>query len=175
MLRRNAVRKACFETLEGRALMSATIAGSVMRDLTGNGLTADDTPMGGAAVKLYKDLNGNGILDASDGAAINESSRSDLRIRNLRGVDGLRRLGSAPHFFGERQCVGIAVADGQQPEVIFGCPQQAIVRKPHGIASRRHHAAQQHTQRSTLVALRPARRPWTIDIATAGSAPVCHS
>src|SRR5438552_9901649 len=70
MLRRNAIRKACFETLEGRALMSATIAGSVMRDLTGNGLTADDTPMGGAAVKLYKDLNGNGILDATDGAAI---------------------------------------------------------------------------------------------------------
>src|SRR2546422_1486924 len=62
-------RVSCFESLEGRRLMSA-IAGSVMRDMTGNGLTADDQPLAGVTVKLYNDVNGNGLLDAADGASI---------------------------------------------------------------------------------------------------------
>ena len=35
--------------------------------MTGNGLTADDTPLGGVTIKLYLDVNRNGTLDASDG------------------------------------------------------------------------------------------------------------
>jgi len=58
------------EALEARALLSVTISGSVKRDVTGNGLTADDTALSGASVKLYKDVNGNGTLDAADGASI---------------------------------------------------------------------------------------------------------
>jgi hypothetical protein len=50
--------------------MSATLSGSVMQDMTGNGLTADDKPLSGVVVKLYKDLNGNGKLDSTDGAAV---------------------------------------------------------------------------------------------------------
>ena len=61
---------AVVEPLERRALLSVTISGSVKQDLTGNGLTGDDTALSGATVKLYHDVNGNGSLDAGDGAAI---------------------------------------------------------------------------------------------------------
>lgn len=73
------------ENLEGRRLMAATISGSVMRDLTGNGLTADDTALQGVTVKLHKDLNGNGILEASDGASI---------ASKVTGVDGKFSFGN---------------------------------------------------------------------------------
>jgi hypothetical protein len=39
------------------------------RDKCGNGLTNDDTPLGGVTIKLYRDVNNNGSLDAGDGAA----------------------------------------------------------------------------------------------------------
>src|SRR5579862_9364431 len=58
------------EMLERRALLSASISGTVFHDITGNGMSADDTPLAGQTVKLYKDVNGNGILDAADGASI---------------------------------------------------------------------------------------------------------
>src|SRR5689334_14189646 len=58
------------EQLERRALLSASISGTVYHDLTGNGLTPDDTPLSGAIVRIYKDVNGNGMLDAGDGAPI---------------------------------------------------------------------------------------------------------
>ena len=51
-------------------MLSATIAGTVVRDVTGNGLSPDDGPMAGVVVKLYRDRNANGRLDATDGAAI---------------------------------------------------------------------------------------------------------
>ena len=58
------------EPLERRRLLAATISGNVLRDITGNGLSGDDTGLGGVTVRLYKDLNANGKLDATDGAAI---------------------------------------------------------------------------------------------------------
>ena len=58
------------ESLEQRRLLAATISGAVLRDISGNGLSADDTGLSGVTVKLYKDLNANGKLDATDGAAI---------------------------------------------------------------------------------------------------------
>jgi hypothetical protein len=61
---------ASVEWLEGRALFAATISGAVLRDLTGNGLTGDDQPLAGVVVKLYRDANANGALDAADGAAV---------------------------------------------------------------------------------------------------------
>jgi parallel beta-helix repeat protein len=48
----------------------ATISGHTYTDLTGNGLTADDTPMAGVTVKLFADKNKDGVLDSGDGAAI---------------------------------------------------------------------------------------------------------
>ena len=56
------------EPLERRRLLAATISGAVYKDITGNGLSGDDTGLGGVTVKLFKDLNANGKLDATDGA-----------------------------------------------------------------------------------------------------------
>jgi hypothetical protein len=58
------------EALESRRLLAATISGAVLRDISGNGLSGDDTGLGGVTVRLYKDLNANGKLDATDGASI---------------------------------------------------------------------------------------------------------
>lgn len=75
------------ESLERRSLMSATISGAVMQDLSGNGLTADDTPLAGVVVKLYQDKNGNGQLDAADGAAI--ASKSSAAVTGAFTFAGL--------------------------------------------------------------------------------------
>ena len=48
----------------------ATISGAKYTDLTGNGLSADDTPLGGTVINLYKDTNLNGVRDTGDGAAV---------------------------------------------------------------------------------------------------------
>jgi hypothetical protein len=49
---------------------STLISGVVSSDMTGNGQSADDTPMSNVVVKLYNDVVGNGILEPADGAAI---------------------------------------------------------------------------------------------------------
>ena len=76
------------ETLERRALMSATISGAVMQDLSGNGLSADDKPLSGVVVKLYQDLNANGKLDSSDGASIaSKTSAAGTGAFSFTGLD----------------------------------------------------------------------------------------
>jgi hypothetical protein len=42
------------------------ISGTVYTDLTGNGLSDDDTPLGGVTVNLYADSDHNGVLSAAD-------------------------------------------------------------------------------------------------------------
>jgi hypothetical protein len=49
---------------------TASISGRTLEDETGNGLSPDDTALGGVTVYLYRDANGNGVLDSGDGAAI---------------------------------------------------------------------------------------------------------
>ncbi|MDB5320609.1 MAG: sdrD 1 [Phycisphaerales bacterium] len=45
---------------------SLTISGSALKDVTGNGLSSDDTPMAGVTVNLYTDTDHNGVLSAAD-------------------------------------------------------------------------------------------------------------
>ncbi len=49
---------------------SGTITGTKYFDCTGNGLTSDDTGMGGVTIKLYKDVNGDNALTSADGGPI---------------------------------------------------------------------------------------------------------
>ncbi len=60
------VRRTAFEPLEDRHVLSANaaIAGVVFTDLTGNGLTADDTLNSGVEVRLFRD-NGDGIFQGA--------------------------------------------------------------------------------------------------------------
>jgi hypothetical protein len=74
------------EQLEGRSLMTATIAGAVFQDVTGNGLSWGDKPMAGVIVNLHKDLNGNGKLEASDGAPIATKTSNGLGIFAFAGL-----------------------------------------------------------------------------------------
>src|SRR5262245_9024072 len=67
-------RRPLLETLERRSMLAATISGAVMRDITGNGLTGDDTPLAGVTVRLYNDVNGNGVLDGADGSSISSKT-----------------------------------------------------------------------------------------------------
>lgn len=48
----------------------ATISGRTVRDVTGNGLTSDDTALSGVIVQLFLDVNNDGVLTSADGAAI---------------------------------------------------------------------------------------------------------
>jgi uncharacterized repeat protein (TIGR01451 family) len=50
--------------------LNNSISGTVYDDLTGNGLTSDDTPLAGVVVNLYKNVDGTGVPDAADGAPI---------------------------------------------------------------------------------------------------------
>src|SRR5256885_16368606 len=74
----NMLRSAAFETLESRRLLTATVSGTVFRDVTGNGLGSGDTAMGGVTVKLYKDVNNSGGLDIGDGAAVKSASSDSI-------------------------------------------------------------------------------------------------
>jgi hypothetical protein len=52
------------------AAVTSAISGHVYNDVTGNGLSANDTALGGVTVKLFLDRNNNGVLDSGDGAAV---------------------------------------------------------------------------------------------------------
>src|SRR5262245_33503126 len=45
---------------------AASLAGTVFRDLTGNGLSADDVGKSAVTVKVYRDGNNNGVFDNPD-------------------------------------------------------------------------------------------------------------
>lgn len=49
----------------GETVQGGSISGTKYFDVTGNGLTTDDTPLSGATIKLYLDMNGNSVLDTS--------------------------------------------------------------------------------------------------------------
>ena len=59
---RSNARSLQIETFEKRHLL-ASVTGAVLEDLTGNGPSADDLPMGDVAVELYRDADGNGLFD----------------------------------------------------------------------------------------------------------------
>lgn len=51
-------------------LVKGSISGVKYLDICGNGLTPDDTPLGGVQIKLYRDVNNDGQLTSADGAAL---------------------------------------------------------------------------------------------------------
>ena len=54
---------------DSAASKPGSIAGHKYKDLTGNGLTCDDqtSPLSNVEIDLYRDVNGNGLLDSADG------------------------------------------------------------------------------------------------------------
>ncbi len=87
--RRRAVagRRLLFEPLETRNLLAldlAAIGGTAFVDLTGDGLTGDDTRISGATVELYRD-NGDSTFD---------SATDTLLGTTTTGVSGVYRFAS---------------------------------------------------------------------------------
>ncbi len=80
-MRRNKKRKPArrhlrLERLESRNLLAldlAAISGTAFVDLTGDGLTGDDTRVNGATVELYRD-NGDGLFDAATDALLGSTT-----------------------------------------------------------------------------------------------------
>lgn len=75
--KRKRKRRLMLEKLESRQLLAATdlaaIAGVVFQDANGNGFTPGEQ-MIGATLNLFRDVNANGVLDASDGAALRSAT-----------------------------------------------------------------------------------------------------
>jgi protocatechuate 3,4-dioxygenase beta subunit len=57
-------------TIGSVPLATGNITGSKFTDITGDGFSSDDTPLGGVAINLYQDLDQSGTLTAGDGPAI---------------------------------------------------------------------------------------------------------
>lgn len=71
------------------------LSGTTYRDITGNGLTSDDVVMGGVTVRVYRDLNNNGMVDSSDGSpvstVVSNASTGAYSVLNLAAGDYLVR------------------------------------------------------------------------------------
>ncbi|MFN0055923.1 MAG: SdrD B-like domain-containing protein, partial [Planctomycetales bacterium] len=66
--------------------LGAVINGKKFLDVTGNGLSNDDTALAGASFKLYVDSNSNNTLDANDaayGSTVTSTSNGTFSFRNL--------------------------------------------------------------------------------------------
>lgn len=50
----------------GERLLTTSISGQKFLDITGNGLTADDTPLSGVTIELWRDANNDGVLNNGD-------------------------------------------------------------------------------------------------------------
>src|SRR5947207_9618647 len=64
---------------------TAMITGKVVEDLTGNGINADDAPISGRTIRLYRD-NGDDLFDAgTDTLVKTDTTRRDgtYAFRNL--------------------------------------------------------------------------------------------
>ena len=57
-------------TIGSVPLATGNITGSKFTDITGDGFSGDDTPLGGVAINLYQDLDQSGTLTEGDGPAI---------------------------------------------------------------------------------------------------------
>ncbi|MGA2500203.1 MAG: MBG domain-containing protein, partial [Tepidisphaeraceae bacterium] len=68
-------------------------SGHIYNDVTGNGLSSDDTPMSGVTVNLFRDVNGNGVLDTGDGAAVQTTTT------NATGAYSFSNLNPANAYF----------------------------------------------------------------------------
>lgn len=113
-----------FERLETRRVFAldslGAISGTVYNDLTNNGQSADDTPVAGASVKLYRD-GGNG--------AFNNGSGDDTLLGTVStGANGkylFEGLGSGRYFVLETPVAGMQTGAGANPLTIDITPAES--------------------------------------------------
>jgi hypothetical protein len=131
-------RRLLVEPLESRQLMAtdlASIAGTAFVDLTGNGLTADDTRVTNATIQLYRD-NGNGIFDSATdtllGSTTTNATTGEYRFAstNAGGTLPANTLTAGNYFVRQLTAPGFVAPNAQLATVtateIAGTTVQAI-------------------------------------------------
>ncbi len=82
-------------TINVLAAPASSASGHIFNDVSGNGLSADDTPMSGVSVKLFRDANSNGVLDSGDGVSVQSTTT------NASGAYSFSNLNSGIYFVQE--------------------------------------------------------------------------
>ncbi|MEG4283238.1 DUF4347 domain-containing protein [Microcoleus sp. A006_D1] len=86
-----------------------TVSGRVLTDVTGNGLSPDDTPLNGTTVRLFKDTNNNSTLDTSDAPVATQVSGTAPAAPGTYSFTG---VGSGRHFVREDVPAGFSQTGG---------------------------------------------------------------
>ena len=81
--------------------------GRTLRDLTGNGLSADDATMGGVTVKVFADTNNNGVLDAGDAVVASLVADANGLFTLSVSTPGSARPGGRATGYAQRAVVGL--------------------------------------------------------------------
>jgi len=75
-----------------------TVSGTKFTDLTGDGFSADDTPLNGTTVRLFKDTNNNSTLDTGDAEIASQVTGTAPAAP---GTYSFTNVGSGRHFVTE--------------------------------------------------------------------------
>ncbi|MEG4417055.1 DUF4347 domain-containing protein [Microcoleus sp. LAD1_D5] len=86
-----------------------TVSGTKFTDLTGNGFSADDTPLNGTTVRLFKDTNDNSTLDSGDGEIASQVTGT---APGAAGTYSFANVGSGRHFVREDVPTGFSQTAG---------------------------------------------------------------
>ncbi|NQE32346.1 DUF4347 domain-containing protein [Microcoleus asticus] len=88
---------------------SITVSGTKFTDLTGDGFTADDTPLNGTTVRLFKDTNDNSTLDTGDAEIASQVTGTAPAAA---GTYSFANVGSGRHFVREDVPTGFSQTAG---------------------------------------------------------------
>jgi len=86
-----------------------TVSGTKFTDLTGNGFSADDTPLNGTTVRLFKDTNNNSTLDTGDAEIASQVTGTAPAAA---GTYSFANVGSGRHFVREDVPTGFSQTAG---------------------------------------------------------------
>jgi len=109
-------RRLFLEPLECRCLLAGVISGTLVEDLTGNGITADDPPIADRAVNLYRD-DGDGVFESGGDALVAQE------LTKSTGNYDFRRLSAGTYFVQQELPLGwIQSEEEEEPHEIDVIP-----------------------------------------------------
>ena len=108
-----------FEPLEPRSLLSATmlptISGIVYQDMTGNGLTSDDTRLSNVTINLYRD-GGDGVFEGKNAGS--DDTLLGTVASDANGKYAFPNLYPGTYFVQELGVPGLVVPSGQSVQTV---------------------------------------------------------
>ena len=108
-----------FESLETRSLLSATvlpsISGIVYEDLTGSGLTSNDTRLANVTVNLFRD-GGDGVFEGKSPGS--DDTLVGTTTSDANGKYQFNNLSAGTYFVQEVGVPGLVIASGQGVQTV---------------------------------------------------------